>query len=87
VHRPRLSGGDGSDPGNAVVAWRAPVAEVSVAYKRILFGTDGSARAAEAGAIAIALAKAGSAELVIVHSYERPEGAQSVLDAAAETAT
>jgi nucleotide-binding universal stress UspA family protein/nitrite reductase/ring-hydroxylating ferredoxin subunit len=60
---------------------------VSVAYKRILFGTDGSARAAEAGAIAIALAKAGSAELVIVHSYERPEGAQSVLDAAAETAT
>jgi nucleotide-binding universal stress UspA family protein/nitrite reductase/ring-hydroxylating ferredoxin subunit len=58
-----------------------------VAYKRILFGTDGSSRAAGAGAIAAALARAGSAELVIVHSYERPEGAQAVLDVAAEAAT
>ena len=56
-------------------------------YKRILFGTDGSERAAQAGAIAAALAKAGSAELVIVHSYERPEGAQAVLDAAVGEAT
>jgi nucleotide-binding universal stress UspA family protein/nitrite reductase/ring-hydroxylating ferredoxin subunit len=57
-----------------------------MAYKRILFGTDGSARAAAAGSIAVALAKAGSAELVVVHSYAPPGDGQSVLDAAVETA-
>ena len=55
-------------------------------YKRILFGTDGSARAAEAGKVAAALAKLGSAELVIAHSYESPEGAEAVLAAAVDNA-
>jgi nucleotide-binding universal stress UspA family protein len=53
-----------------------------MAYKRILFGTDGSERAAPTAHVATRLAKAGSAELVIAHIWERPEGAQAVLDAA-----
>ncbi len=53
-----------------------------MAYKRILFGTDGSARSAPTARVATALAKAGSAELVIAHIWERPEGAQAVLDQA-----
>jgi nucleotide-binding universal stress UspA family protein/nitrite reductase/ring-hydroxylating ferredoxin subunit len=53
-----------------------------MAYKRILFGTDGSARATPAAQVATQLAKAGSAELVIAHIWERPEGAQAVLDRA-----
>ena len=57
-----------------------------MAYKRILFGTDGSARAAEAGRVAAALAILGSAELVVAHSYENPDGADAVLDAAVATA-
>lgn len=53
-----------------------------MAYKRILFGTDGSARSATTAHVATELAKAGKAELVIAHIWERPEGAQAVLDAA-----
>ena len=53
-----------------------------MAYKRILFGTDGSQRAAPTAHVATRLAKAGSAELVIAHIWERPEGAQAVLDTA-----
>src|SRR6266513_858111 len=41
--------------------WRPIV----VAYKRILFGTDGSPAARAAGGVAAALATAGSAQLVI----------------------
>jgi nucleotide-binding universal stress UspA family protein/nitrite reductase/ring-hydroxylating ferredoxin subunit len=57
-----------------------------VAYKRILFGTDGTARAASTSHIATELAKAGKAELIVAHVWERPEGAQQVLDAAVEVA-
>jgi nucleotide-binding universal stress UspA family protein/nitrite reductase/ring-hydroxylating ferredoxin subunit len=57
-----------------------------VAYKRILFGTDGTARAAATSDVATALAKAGKAELLIAHIWERPEGAQQVLDAAVAAA-
>jgi hypothetical protein len=50
-----------------------------VAYKRILLGTDGSPQAAQAGRVAAALAKAGKAELVVTHVWERPEGAEERL--------
>jgi nucleotide-binding universal stress UspA family protein/nitrite reductase/ring-hydroxylating ferredoxin subunit len=53
-----------------------------VAYKRILFGTDGTARAAATSHVAIELAKASKAELIVAHVWERPEGAQQLLDAA-----
>jgi nucleotide-binding universal stress UspA family protein/nitrite reductase/ring-hydroxylating ferredoxin subunit len=53
-----------------------------VAYKRILFGTDGTARAAATSHVATELAKAGKAELIVAHVWERPEGAQALLDAA-----
>jgi nucleotide-binding universal stress UspA family protein/nitrite reductase/ring-hydroxylating ferredoxin subunit len=55
-------------------------------YKRILYGTDGSAKAKEAGRVAAALAKIGSAELIIAHSFERPEGAEQLLDQAVDQA-
>ncbi len=51
-------------------------------YKRIIFGTDGSERAAHAGAVAIALAKAGSAELIVAHAFESAAGADERLAAA-----
>ncbi len=57
-----------------------------MAYKRILFGTDGTARASAAADVATALAVAGRAELIVAHVWERPEGAQAVLDAALERA-
>ena len=57
-----------------------------MAYKRILFGTDGSDRAAQAGVVAAALSKAGKAELIVVHVWDRPESAQARLDAAVESA-
>jgi nucleotide-binding universal stress UspA family protein/nitrite reductase/ring-hydroxylating ferredoxin subunit len=57
-----------------------------VAYKRILFGTDGTARAAASSHVATGLAKAGKAELLIAHIWERPEGAQALLDAAVTSA-
>ena len=53
-----------------------------MAYKRILYGTDGTARAAATSHVATTLAKAGKAELIVAHVWERPEGAQEVLDAA-----
>lgn len=56
-------------------------------YKRILFGTDGSARAASVGKTAAALAKAGQAELVIAHVYSRPEDAERVATDAVQAAT
>ncbi len=40
-------------------------------YKRILFGTDGSPSALEAGTVAAKLARSGGAELVIGHVFER----------------
>ena len=57
-----------------------------MAYKRILFGTDGSDRAGQAGVEAARLAKAGKAEMIVVHIWERPDGAQARLDAAVESA-
>jgi nucleotide-binding universal stress UspA family protein/nitrite reductase/ring-hydroxylating ferredoxin subunit len=53
-----------------------------MAYKRILFGTDGTERAAEAARVAAAVASAGKAELVLVHVWERPDGAEATLAAA-----
>ena len=57
-----------------------------MAYKRILFGTDGTARAAASGQVATGLAKASKAELIVAYVWERPEGAQAVLDAAVTAA-
>ncbi|MGH2630346.1 MAG: universal stress protein [Actinomycetota bacterium] len=57
-----------------------------MAYKRILFGTDGTARAAATSLVATELAKASKAELIVAHVWERPEGAQQVLDAAVAAA-
>ncbi len=57
-----------------------------MAYKRILFGTDGTPRAAASGHVATELAKAGKAELIVAHVWERPEGARKVLDAAVTAA-
>jgi nucleotide-binding universal stress UspA family protein/nitrite reductase/ring-hydroxylating ferredoxin subunit len=57
-----------------------------VAYKRILFGTDGTARAAASSRVATELAKAGKAELIVAYVWERPEGAQQVLDGAVAAA-
>jgi nucleotide-binding universal stress UspA family protein/nitrite reductase/ring-hydroxylating ferredoxin subunit len=58
-----------------------------VAYKRILFGTDGSAAAQAAGAVAAALAKAGSAQLIVGFAFERPTDADRIVAAAVEQAT
>ena len=49
-----------------------------MAYKRILFGTDGTARAAASSRVATELAKAGKAELIVAYVWERPEGAHQV---------
>ena len=57
-----------------------------MAYKRILFGTDGTARAAASSRVATELAKAGKAELIVAYVWERPEGAQQVLDGAVAAA-
>lgn len=53
-----------------------------MAYKRILFGTDGTERAAACTNVATGLANAGKAKLVVTHVWERPEGAEQVLEAA-----
>ena len=58
-----------------------------MAYKRILFGTDGSPQAATTGGVAAEIAKAGKAELIVAHIWECPEAAQNVLDAAMAAAT
>ena len=52
---------------------------MSVAYKRILFGTDGTERAALCTQVATTLANAGKAQLVVAHVWERPDGAEQVL--------
>jgi nucleotide-binding universal stress UspA family protein len=57
-----------------------------VAYKRILLGTDGTDRAAHAGRVAAALAKAGKAELIVAHVWEQPEGAEARLAVAVDAA-
>ena len=57
-----------------------------MAYKRILFGTDGSASAQAAGGVAAALAKAGSAELIVACAFDRPTDADHTVDAAVEQA-
>lgn len=57
-----------------------------MAYKRILLGTDGTDRAAQAGRVAASLATAGKAELIVCHIWERPEGAEAVLAAAVDAA-
>ncbi|HEY6566293.1 MAG TPA: universal stress protein [Actinomycetota bacterium] len=57
-----------------------------MAYKRILFGTDGTDRASACAQVATGLANAGKAQLVIAHVWERPEGADQVLHAALASA-
>jgi nucleotide-binding universal stress UspA family protein/nitrite reductase/ring-hydroxylating ferredoxin subunit len=57
-------------------------------YKRILVGTDGSSSAGEAGDVAVKLARAGRAELVIAHVFERSGTTpESVVADAARAAT
>jgi len=54
-----------------------------VAYKRIVLATDGSAFAESAEHVAATLARASRAtELLIVHSYERPDRAQTAVERA-----
>jgi nucleotide-binding universal stress UspA family protein/nitrite reductase/ring-hydroxylating ferredoxin subunit len=56
-------------------------------YKRIALATDGSAFAESAETVAAALARAVKArELLIVHTYERPERAQAAVERAVATA-
>jgi nucleotide-binding universal stress UspA family protein/nitrite reductase/ring-hydroxylating ferredoxin subunit len=55
-----------------------------VTYKRILFGTDGSAPATGAGAVATALAKAGRAELIVAHLFDRPGTPERTLASAVQ---
>jgi nucleotide-binding universal stress UspA family protein/nitrite reductase/ring-hydroxylating ferredoxin subunit len=50
-----------------------------VAYKRILFGTDGSVAAQAAGGVAAALANAGSAELIVGFAFDRPTDAGRIV--------
>ncbi|MGZ5298177.1 MAG: universal stress protein [Actinomycetota bacterium] len=57
-----------------------------MAYKRILFGTDGSASAQAAGAVAAALARAGSAQLIVGFAFERPTDAEQIVAAAVQQA-
>jgi nucleotide-binding universal stress UspA family protein/nitrite reductase/ring-hydroxylating ferredoxin subunit len=57
-----------------------------VAYKRILFGTDGSPAARAAGEVAAALATTGSAQLVIGFAFDRPTDAGRIVDEAIEQA-
>ena len=57
-----------------------------MAYKRILLGTDGTDRAAHAGRVAAALAKAGKAELIVAYVWEQPEGAEARLAVAVDAA-
>jgi nucleotide-binding universal stress UspA family protein/nitrite reductase/ring-hydroxylating ferredoxin subunit len=52
---------------------------MNVVYKRILFGTDGTQRAAQCTQVATSLANAGKAQLLVTHVWERPEGADAVL--------
>jgi nucleotide-binding universal stress UspA family protein len=58
-----------------------------MAYKRILFGTDGSASAQAAGAVAAALARAGGAQLIVACAFATPTDAEETVAAAVEQAT
>jgi nucleotide-binding universal stress UspA family protein/nitrite reductase/ring-hydroxylating ferredoxin subunit len=53
-----------------------------MAYKRILFGTDGSASAQAAGAVASALSKAESAQLIVGFAFERATDAEQIVSTA-----
>jgi nucleotide-binding universal stress UspA family protein/nitrite reductase/ring-hydroxylating ferredoxin subunit len=57
-----------------------------MAYKRILVGTDGSARAATIARVATEMSKAGKAQLVVTHVWERPDGADEILRRAMDEA-
>jgi nucleotide-binding universal stress UspA family protein/nitrite reductase/ring-hydroxylating ferredoxin subunit len=57
-----------------------------VAYKRILFGTDGSASAQTAGSVAAALAKAGSAHLIVACAFDKPTDAERTVATGVEQA-
>ena len=57
-----------------------------MAYKRILFGTDGSASAQAAGAVAAGLARAGGAQLIVGFAFERATDAERIVAAAVEQA-
>ena len=57
-----------------------------MAYKRILFGTDGSASAQAAGAVAAALARAGGAQLFVGFAFERPTDAEEIVATAVQQA-
>ena len=50
-----------------------------MAYKRILFGTDGSPSAQSAGSVAAALAKAGSAQLIVACAFDKPTDAERIV--------
>ena len=58
-----------------------------MAYKRILFGTDGSAPAIAAGEVAAALARAGGAQLIVACAFASPTDAERIVAAAVERAT
>ena len=57
-----------------------------MSYKKIVFGTDGSARAAQAGRVAAHLARAANARLTVVHVSEQRAGGEERLQAAVERA-
>ena len=57
-----------------------------MAYKRILFGTDGSASAQAAGAVAAGLARAGGAQLIVGFAFERATDAEQIVARAVEEA-
>jgi nucleotide-binding universal stress UspA family protein len=57
-----------------------------VAYKRILFGTDGSEPARAAGDVAAALARAGGAQLTVACAFATPTDAEDTVAAAVEQA-
>jgi nucleotide-binding universal stress UspA family protein/nitrite reductase/ring-hydroxylating ferredoxin subunit len=57
-----------------------------MAYKRILFGTDGSAPAQAAGSVASALAKASGAQLIVACAFDTPTDADRIVTAAVEQA-
>ncbi|MEP6973266.1 MAG: universal stress protein [Actinomycetota bacterium] len=57
-----------------------------MAYKRILFGTDGSPSAQAAGTVAAALAKAGSAHLIVACAFDKPTDAERTVSTGVEQA-
>ncbi len=57
-----------------------------MAYKRILFGTDGSAAAQAAGSVAAGLARAEGAQLIVGFAFERPTDAEQIVATAIQQA-